>query len=45
VFAFNGVYELEKEFEWKNGKVESDGYEMPLEFDLAYMYNIKKSFG
>jgi len=45
VFAFNGVYELEKEFEWKNGKVESDGYEMPVEFDFAYMYNIKRNFG
>jgi hypothetical protein len=25
--------------------VESDGYEMPVEFDLAYMYNIKRSLG
>lgn len=45
VFAFNGVYEFEKEFEWKNGKVESDEYEMPVEFDLAYMYNASKNIG
>lgn len=45
LFAFNGVYEFEKEFEWENGKVQSDGYEMPVELDLAYMYNTSKHFG
>jgi len=45
VLVFNGVYELEKEFEWENGKINSSGYEMPVEFDLAYMYNVKKNFG
>ena len=45
LFAFNGVYEFEKEFEWEDGKVKSDGYEMPVELDLAYMYNINKSLG
>jgi len=45
LFAFNGVYEFEKEFEWEDGKVKSDGYEMPVELDLAYMYNASKNFG
>jgi hypothetical protein len=45
LFAFNGVLEYEKEFEWEDGSVKSDGYELPVEFDLAYMYNINKSFG
>ncbi len=45
LFAFNGVLEYEKEFEWENGKIKSDGYELPVEFDLAYMYNASKRFG
>ncbi len=45
LIAFNGVGEYEKEFEWKNGKIESDEWEAPVEFDLAWMYNIKPSFG
>lgn len=45
LFAFNAVYEYEKEFEWEDGKINSSGYEMPVEFDLAYMYNIKKKIG
>jgi len=45
LFAFNGVYELEKEFEWEGGKIKSDSYVMPVEFDLAYLYNANKSFG
>ena len=45
VVAFNGTLEYEKEFEWENGEVESDGYKMPVEFDLGYLYNIKPSFG
>ena len=45
LFAFNGVYELEKEFEWVNGRLNSHGSEMPLEFDLAYMYDANKKFG
>lgn len=45
LFAFNGVYEFEKEFEWEDGKVKSDGYEMPVELDLAYMYNVNKNVG
>lgn len=45
LFAFNGVYEFEKEFEWEDGKIKSDGYEMPVEFDFAYMYNCKPRFG
>jgi hypothetical protein len=45
LIAFNGVAEYEKEFEWKNGKIESDEWEAPVEFDLAWMYNIKPSFG
>lgn len=45
LFAFNGVYEYEKEFEWENGKLNSNEYEMPVELDLAYMYNISKGVG
>lgn len=45
LFAFNGVVEFEKEFEWKNGSVQSDGWSSPIEFDFAYMYNIKPAFG
>ena len=45
LFAFNGVVEYEKEFEWEGGKSVSDEWEMPVEFDLAYMYNIKPSLG
>ena len=26
-------------------KNKSDEYEMPIEFDLAYMYNVKRSLG
>jgi hypothetical protein len=45
LFAFNGVVEYEKEFEWANGKLVTDEWEAPVEFDLAYMYNIKPSLG
>ena len=45
LIAFNGVYEFEKEFEWEGGKIKSDGYEMPVELDLAYMYNLNKNVG
>lgn len=45
LFAFNGILEYEKEFEWEDGKVKSEGYELPVEFDLAYMYNVSKSLG
>ena len=45
LFAFNAVYEYEKGFEWKDGKIKSDGFEMPVELVLAYMYNLKKNLG
>lgn len=45
LIAFNGVYEFEKEFEWEAGRVKSDGYAMPVELDLAYMYNASKNLG
>ena len=45
LFAFNGVFEYEKEFEWEDGKSESGESETPVEFDLAYMYNFNSSFG
>lgn len=45
LFAFNGILEFEKEFEWEDGKVHSEGYELPVELDFAYMYNINKSVG
>ena len=45
LLAFNGVLEYEKEFEWVNGKVISDETATPVEFDLAYMYNINNNWG
>ena len=45
LFAFNGVFEFEKEFEWEDGKVKSGESATPVELDLAYMYNISNSFG
>lgn len=45
LFAFNGVYELEKEFEWQNGKINFNNYEMPVEFDFGYMYTVRKNWG
>jgi hypothetical protein len=45
LIAFNGVYEFEKEFEWVDGKIKSDGYEMPVELDLGYLYNVNKNLG
>ena len=45
LFAFNGVVEFEKEFEWENNSVGSEGWATPVEFDLAYLYNIKPTFG
>lgn len=45
LFAFNGVAEFEKEFEWVNGKIKSNGWSTPIEFDLAYMYDIKPTLG
>jgi len=43
--AFNVVYELEYEFERKNGKTKLSLVETPLEFDLAYMHFIKPELG
>ena len=45
LFAFNGVAEFEKEFEWKNNSVKSEGWTTPIEFNLAYLYNIKPTLG
>jgi len=45
LWAFNAVAEYEKEFEWENGKLKSDEWEAPIEFDLAYMYNASKTIG
>lgn len=45
IFAFNTAIEYEKEFEWENGKLKSDPWEKPIEFNLAYQYLIKPSFG
>lgn len=45
LIAFNGVVEYEKEFEWEDGKIHSDEWELPVEFDFAYMYHLNTSFG
>ena len=45
LWAFNAVAEYEKEFGWENGKLISDEWEAPVEFDLAYMYSLKPNLG
>lgn len=45
LLAFNAVVEYEKEFEWKNNKVSSVSWEAPVEFNLAYMYNVNTVMG
>ncbi len=45
LLAFNGVAEFEKEFEWENNVVKSNGWSTPIQFDLAYMYNLKPMLG
>lgn len=45
LFAFNGVVEYEKEFRWQANAVKSDEWQIPVELNLAYMYNIKPTFG
>ena len=45
LIAFNAVTEYEKRFGWKNGKPSSGVWELPVEFDLAYMYNMKPGLG
>ncbi len=44
-FAFNGSIEYEREFEWKNSKTITDNWAAPVEFDLAYMYNVNMNVG
>lgn len=45
LFAFNAVAEFEKEFEWKNSGVKSNGWSTPIEFDLAYQYSLRPRLG
>jgi hypothetical protein len=45
LIAFNAVTEYEREFEWKNGKLSSNEWELPVEFDLAYMYFPNSKWG
>lgn len=45
LFAFNGIVEFEKEFEWENASVVHDGLESPVELDFAYLYNLKPNLG
>lgn len=45
LFAFNGVAAFEKEFGWENNQVKNNGWNTPIEFDVAYMYNVKPSLG
>jgi hypothetical protein len=45
LFALNLVGEWEFEMENDNGEVEFEMEEMPIELDLAYMYNFKPNFG
>ena len=45
LFAFNGVVEYEKEFQWVSNKLRSDNWETPVEFNLAYLYNVSMNVG
>lgn len=45
LLAFNGAVEYEREFEWKGGKTKSDSWKAPVEFNLAYMYNLNREVG
>lgn len=45
LFAFNGVFEFEKEFEWNGNKLDAGGWEAPVEFDLGYQYFVKPTLG
>ena len=45
LFAFNGIIEYEKEFEWVNSKIRSTHWEAPIEFDFAYLQNININWG
>jgi hypothetical protein len=45
VIAFNGTVEFEKEFEWSDNKVNSNGWATPIGLNLAYQYLIKPKFG
>jgi hypothetical protein len=45
LIAFNAVTEYEREFEWEDGKISSKGGELPVEFDLAYMYFPNSKWG
>ena len=44
LLAFNGVFEYEREFAWKASKTSST-WKAPVEFDLAYMYNLNIATG
>jgi hypothetical protein len=45
ILAFNAGVEYEKEFEWNGNRVESDGWEAPVEFDFGYQYLVKPTLG
>lgn len=45
LLAFNGVLELEKEFEWKDGKFKWDNHQTPVELDFAYQYSLCPALG
>ncbi|MEO6611576.1 MAG: hypothetical protein ABIT05_14095 [Chitinophagaceae bacterium] len=45
LITFNAVTEYEREFSWKNGRLQSNEWTLPVEFDLAYMYNLKPGLG
>jgi hypothetical protein len=45
LFAFNGVFEYEKTFDWANNKPKNDDWAAPVQFHLAYQYLVKPKFG
>lgn len=45
LLAFNAIIEYEKEFGWSNGKIQSNQWKTPVEFDLAYLRNINFNWG
>lgn len=45
LFAFNAVFEYEKEFEWEGNQVKSNGWALPVELDFGWLYNVSPTVG
>lgn len=45
LLAFNGIIDYEREFTWKKGKTRTATWQSPVEFNLAYLYNLNTTIG